>query len=74
MGLGLAGPLSRPPDCATHHAAELELIETGGGWSIWVRPTKCQVQLGRYGHGVQNIATVGVYIGQFAVTSCQWFS
>ncbi|HET7083997.1 MAG TPA: MFS transporter [Rhizomicrobium sp.] len=65
-----------PRDSRRANAAEVELIETGGGLVDLGSAANTQKRAFRW----DDLITVfkyrklwGVYLGQFAVTSCQWF-
>jgi ACS family D-galactonate transporter-like MFS transporter len=66
-----------PRESGRANAAEIELIERGGGL-VDLGSTEANKQKGKLSWN--DLGTVfkyrklwGVYIGQFAVTSCQWF-
>ncbi|HEY0265561.1 MAG TPA: MFS transporter [Rhizomicrobium sp.] len=66
-----------PRESRRANAAEIELIETGGGLvdlgSASVNKQKRKLSLADLGTVFKYKKLWGVYIGQFAVTSSQWF-
>ena len=66
-----------PRESRRINAAELELIETGGGLvdlgSAYANKQKAKLSWADLGTVFKYRKLWGVYIGQFAVTSCQWF-
>ncbi|HEU0162631.1 MAG TPA: MFS transporter [Rhizomicrobium sp.] len=67
----------RTPRQSRANAAEIAYIEAGGGLvdldSDGARKAKAKLSLADFGTVFKYRKLWGVYLGQFAVTSCQWF-